>query len=119
MKNLLSAEVKKIKTCNFLQLAKETAASTSTPARFSVRRKPSTPVKENPYQNGGSFIEPDENFYDDDFLDDFEETFEDSHYENDNLSIPSSEHSRNYPVTCIVIYPYEVIFQICYFKSFA
>jgi len=60
---------------------------------------------ENTYQNGGSPIE--ESFYEDDF--EFDETFEESQYENDNLSLPSSEHSRNYPVTCKVIYPYQVM----------
>uniref|UniRef100_F6UT38 Uncharacterized protein n=1 Tax=Ciona intestinalis TaxID=7719 RepID=F6UT38_CIOIN len=45
-----------------------------------------------------------------DFVDD--ETFdEDDHVmmvgEKDDLSLPSSDHSRNYPVTCTVTYPYQ------------
>lgn len=78
---------------------------------MSIRRKLVTPVTEkSPYQNGEAIEEVDESFYDDDFLDEFDETFDDSHYEQDNLSIPSSDHSRNYPVTCKVIYPYQVRF---------
>ena len=92
----------------FGQLTKEIAASVSSPRRMSLKKKVATPTTEGPYQNGEVIIEVDESFYDDDFLDDFDETFEESLYENDNLSIPSSDHSRNYPVTCRVIYPYEV-----------
>uniref|UniRef100_H2YMG2 Uncharacterized protein n=1 Tax=Ciona savignyi TaxID=51511 RepID=H2YMG2_CIOSA len=51
----------------------------------------------------------DDDFCDEDFIED--ETFdEDDHImmmEKDNLSLPSSDHSRSYPVTCTVSYPYQ------------
>ena len=75
---------------------------------MSIRRKPSTPLNENPYQNGDSIIEEEGSYFDDEYFDEFEDTFDETYLEQDELSIPSSDHSRVYPVMCEVIYPYQV-----------
>ncbi|CAK8686391.1 unnamed protein product [Clavelina lepadiformis] len=97
------------------QLVKEASESVSTPGRPKSVRKTAlnqliTQV-DGSRVNGSSVGEADESFFDDDYTDDFEDTFDEEpitfNMDRDDLSLPSSEHSRNYPVTCSVIYPYK------------
>lgn len=60
-----------------------------------------------------SFTGDDSSFIDDDFDDTFDEAFDDddpinSGYPDDDVSLSASEHSRSYPVSCKVLYGYEV-----------
>ena len=97
-------------------MVKEASESVSTPGRPKSVRKTAlnqliTQV-DGSRVNGSSVGEADESFFDDDYTDDFEDTFDEEpitfNMDRDDLSLPSSEHSRNYPVTCSVIYPYKV-----------
>nr|XP_009857655.1 F-BAR and double SH3 domains protein 2 isoform X2 [Ciona intestinalis] len=94
------------------QAAKEMEQSVTTPG-FSTKRRSlhNRTLPDDHHTNGAhTSVGGDESFFDEDFVDD--ETFdEDDHVmmvgEKDDLSLPSSDHSRNYPVTCTVTYPYQ------------
>uniref|UniRef100_H2YMG0 SH3 domain-containing protein n=1 Tax=Ciona savignyi TaxID=51511 RepID=H2YMG0_CIOSA len=93
------------------QAAKELEESVSTPGYANKRRSlHNRSLRGASLANGAQMsLGGDDDFCDEDFIED--ETFdEDDHImmmEKDNLSLPSSDHSRSYPVTCTVSYPYQ------------